>query len=237
MKTMGIKILLADDEPKILQLVKAYLETAEYTVLTASDGVQGFELFRNEAPDCAILDINMPGMDGLELARRMRKTSDIPIIFLTARLDEVDRVVGLELGADDYVVKPFSPRELVARVKAVLRRTARESPQNVEMKLGNEYRCGDVVVNCDKRTAYLHGTPVELTKVQFDILEVLIKAPGRVFTRAELLEAAIGSTFEGYDRTIDAHIKNLRKALGDDGNTPRYIGTVRGVGYRFLEQN
>lgn len=231
---MSRKILIADDEPKILQMVSAYLEAAGYSVITAPNGALALDAFRAGTPDCVVLDINMPELDGLDVAREIRKTADVPIIFLTARAEETDRIIGLELGADDYVVKPFSPRELVARVKAVLRRVPRESVAGIE-KDSDQIRCGDVVVDCVKRSVLVRGEPVELTKVQFDLLRTLIAEPGRVFPRAALLETTMGSTFEGYERTVDAHIKNLRKALADDGDSPRYIGTVRGVGYKFLE--
>lgn len=233
---MSRKILVADDEPKILQMVSAYLKAAGYSVMTAPNGALTLDAFRKEAPDCVVLDINMPELDGLDVAREIRKTSEAPIIFLTARAEETDRIIGLELGADDYVVKPFSPRELVARVKAVLRRAPRESLAGAE-KDSDQIRCGEVVVDCVKRSVLVRGESVELTKVQFDLLRTLIAEPGRVFPRAALLETTMGSTFEGYERTVDAHIKNLRKALGDDGDSPRYIGTARGVGYKFLEAN
>ena len=231
---MNRKILIADDEPKILQMVSSYLEAAGYAVITASNGALALESFRTATPDLIVLDINMPELDGLDVAREIRKTSEAPIIFLTARVEETERIIGLELGADDYIVKPFSLRELVARIKAVLRRLPRESSAGGN-KDAEQIRNGDVNIDCVKRSVIVRGESVELTKVQFDLLRVLIAEPGRVFPRAALLEATMGSTFEGYERTIDAHIKNLRKALGDDGDSPRYIGTVRGVGYKFLE--
>jgi DNA-binding response OmpR family regulator len=209
-------------------------------VVSASNGVEALTRFREMAPDCAVLDINMPGMDGLDVARDIRKISNVPIIFLTARVDETDRIVGLELGADDYVLKPFSPRELVARIKAVLRRYNPRGSDATERRTDHDaesavLRCGDVTLDPLKRIVTVRDEPKPVTKIQFDLLKVLISEPGRVFTRASLLEAALESTFEGYERTIDAHIKNLRKVLGDDGDSPRYIGTVRGVGYKFLE--
>lgn len=234
MGDMSRKILVADDEPKILQMVSAYLEAAGYSVIAAPNGALALDAFRKKAPDCVVLDINMPELDGLDVAREIRKISASPIIFLTARAEETDRIIGLELGADDYIVKPFSPRELVARVKAVLRRASRESSTGAE-KDSDQIRCGEVLVDRVKRSVLVRGESVELTKVQFELLMTLIAEPGRVFPRAALLETTMGSTFEGYERTVDAHIKNLRKALGDDGDSPRFIGTVRGVGYKFLE--
>lgn len=237
---MAWRILVADDEPKIIQIVSAYLESSAFEVIPASNGVEALARFQEMAPDCAVLDINMPGMDGLDVARAIRKGSDLPIIFLTARVDETDRIVGLELGADDYVLKPFSPRELVARIKAVLRRYNPKNPDATERRGGHDgesavLRCGDVAIDPLKRIVTIRDEPKPVTKIQFDLLKVLISQPGRVFTRAALLEAALESTYEGYERTIDAHIKNLRKVLGDDGDAPRYIGTVRGVGYKFME--
>jgi len=230
---MPSTILIADDEVKIVKMVAGYLEAAGYRTLSAHDGLQAFSLFRENDPDCIILDINMPGTDGLDVAREIRKTSSAPIIFLSARTDETDRIVGLELGADDYVSKPFSPRELVARVRAVLRRPPlTKADQDHESPL----RRGRLVLDPLKRSVNIGGEPRNLTAVQFDILAYLMREPGRVFSRLEVLEAAAGTSFEGYERTIDAHIKNIRKALGDDSGEPRFIGTVRGVGYRFLEQ-
>ncbi len=237
---MGRKILVADDEPKIIQIVSAYLESSGFEVISAANGTEALARFREVAPACALLDINMPGLDGFDVARAIRRVSDIPILFLTARVDETDRIVGLELGADDYVVKPFSPRELVARIKAVLRRSDRSAAGSVARPGSEEptalLRCGEVTVDLFKRGVTVRDVPKALTKVQFELLRVLISEPGRVFSRAALLEAAMETNFEGYERTIDAHIKNLRKVLGDDGDDPRYIGTVRGVGYKFLER-
>jgi DNA-binding response OmpR family regulator len=237
---MTRRILVADDEPKIIQIISAYLESSGFEVIPASNGVEALTRFHERQPDCAVLDINMPGMDGLDVARDIRKGSDLPIIFLTARVDETDRIVGLELGADDYILKPFSPRELVARVKAVLRRYNPQRSEAVERRTDSDaesaiLRCGDVALDLLKRIVTVRDESKPVTKIQFDLLKVLISEPGRVFTRAALLEAVLESTFEGYERTIDAHIKNLRKILGDDGEAPRYIGTVRGVGYKFLE--
>jgi len=225
-------ILVADDETKITALVASYLEASGFAVLQALNGTDALKVFSEKNPDCMILDINMPGMDGLSVAREVRKKSDIPIIFLTARTDEIDRIVGFELGADDYVSKPFSPRELVARVKAILRRKAVPA-SHASGKIIN----GTVVLDPEKRTCAIGGKPVELTTVQMDILMFMAKSPGRVWSRLEILGASSGTAFEGYERTIDAHVKNIRKAIGDDSDNPRYIETVRGIGYRFMEQN
>jgi len=230
---MPSRILIADDEVKIVRMVAGYLEAAGFRTLSAYDGLQALSIFRESNPDCVILDINMPGADGLDVAREVRKTSSVPLIFLSARTDETDRIVGLELGADDYVSKPFSPRELVARVRAVLRRPPLVVP---DKSRESRLRQGKLALDPMRRSVSVDGEAKNLTAVQFDILAYLIREPGRVFSRLELLEAAAGTSFKGYERTIDAHIKNIRKALGDDSDEPRFIGTVRGVGYRFLEQ-
>jgi DNA-binding response OmpR family regulator len=236
---MSQKVLVADDEEKIARMLGSYLEAAGFQVLLAFDGAQAISLFRSEAPDCLVLDINMPEADGLEVARELRRSSSVPIIFLSARADEVDRVIGLELGADDYVAKPFSPRELVARVRAVLRRGAAVSPAREGAREGASettlLRRGDLELDLRKRSAVAGGRSVTLTAVQFEILSLLMREPGRVWTRLEILERALGASYEGYERTIDAHVKNIRRALGDDSEDSKYIGTMRGVGYRFIE--
>jgi DNA-binding response OmpR family regulator len=223
-------ILVADDEAKIVDMVASYLEASGFRVQKAGSGSLALESFRLRPPDCLILDINMPGLDGLAVAREVRKSSELPIIFLTARADEVDRILGLELGGDDYVTKPFSPRELVARVRAVLRRS---SPREAGAR---QLVRGRLELDGVKRSLRLGGEAVILTTIQFDILALMMAEPGRVWTRLDILEGTSGSAFEGYERTVDAHIKNLRKALGDDSESPRFIETVRGVGYRFMEQ-
>jgi DNA-binding response OmpR family regulator len=234
---MPAKVLVADDEEKIATLVAGYLEASGFSAITAFDGEEALAAFRREAPDCVILDVGMPGADGFEVAREIRKTSSAPIIFLSARTDETDKVVGLELGGDDYVSKPFSPKELVSRVKAVLRRQGAGARAGVAARdAGSELKAGDLAVDTEKRLASVGGRRVELTAAQFDILVFLMRSPGRVFTRLEILEGAIGLAYEGYERTLDVHIKNIRKALGDDSDAPRYIGTVRGVGYRLVEE-
>jgi DNA-binding response OmpR family regulator len=232
---MAQKILVVDDEQKMVKLVRAYLEGAGYKVVAAFNGQQALTLFRHEQPDLVVLDLMLPEIDGLDVARTIRRSSDAPIIMLTARADETDRLVGLELGADDYVVKPFSPRELVARVRAVLRRTAKSSADAEAFAAPPVINVGELSLDLGRREVRLAGRPVDLTTIQFDLLAVLARRPGQVFTRLQLLDAVQGETFEGYERTIDAHIKNLRQALGDDPRDPRYILTVRGVGYKMLD--
>jgi DNA-binding response OmpR family regulator len=226
-------MLVVDDEEKIARMVGSYLEASDFEVLLAFDGHGALSAFASGRPDCVILDVNMPEKDGLAVAREMRRTSGVPIIFLSARTEEIDRILGLELGGDDYVTKPFSPRELVSRVKAVLRRSGRGGQASPEPAL--ILSCGDIELDPSKRAVRRRGEIVSLTAVQFDILAFLMSRPGRVFARIEILEGAAGISYEGYERTLDAHVKNIRKALDDDSDTPKYIGTVRGVGYKFIE--
>jgi DNA-binding response OmpR family regulator len=233
--TMPRKILVVDDELKMVRLVRTYLEGAGYQVVVAYDGQEALNVFRYDQPDLIVLDLMLPRIDGLDVAQAIRRRSEIPIIMLTARADETDRLIGLELGADDYVVKPFSPRELVARVRAVLRRAAKPSPGEVSSARPQAISAGDLTLDLGRREAYLSERRLELTTTQLDLLTVLAQHPGQVFTRMQLLDAVQGEAFEGYERTIDAHIKNLRRALGDDSRAPRYILTVRGVGYKFAE--
>jgi two-component system alkaline phosphatase synthesis response regulator PhoP len=227
---MSQKILVVDDEAEITKLVRAYLERAGFAVVTASEGVQALAVFRHERPNLVVLDLNLPGMDGLDICRALRRDSDVPIIMLTARIEETDRLIGLELGADDYIVKPFSPREVVARVRTVLRR-AEGTPVRPEV-----ISTAGVSLDLGQHAATLNGEPLELTTMEFELLALLVEHPGRVFTRLQLLEASQGAAYEGYERTIDVHIKNLRKKLGDDSQQPRFIETVRGVGYRFRRE-
>jgi DNA-binding response OmpR family regulator len=229
---MEKSILIADDEPKLVTLVQKYLEAAGFSVFGCKNGFVAMDLFRSKKPDLLILDINMPGMDGLSIAREVRKESDIPIIFLSARAEEIDKIVGFEVGADDYIPKPFSPRELVARTKAILRRNVQASREDV-----GQLTSGAIVMDLPKRTATVDGQPVVLTTAQFDILAYMMQQPGRVWSRLDLLGASSGSPFEGYERTVDAQIKNIRKAIGDTSDRPRFIETVRGIGYRFKEQD
>ena len=222
-----MKILVVDDEAKITKLVRAYLEQAGYTVIEAADGQTALIQARREKPDLIILDLMLPGIDGLDVTRALRREGNTPIIMLTARIEDTDRVVGLELGADDYVTKPFSPRELVARVRAVLRRTTGATPAAEILS------AGELVVDMEGHQAILANHPLELTPTEFDLLTVLVRHPGRAFTRLELLDRVQGETYEGYERTVDAHIKNLRAKLGDDPRHPHYIQTVFGVGYKL----
>jgi DNA-binding response OmpR family regulator len=232
---MPRKILVVDDELKMVKLVRTYLEGAGYNVVVAYDGQEALTVFRHEQPDLIVLDLMLPKIEGLDVARTIRRTSNVPIIMLTARSEELDRLIGLELGADDYVVKPFSPRELVARVRAVLRRTTEPPPGQVAPARRQVITAGDLALDLGRREASLAGRRIELTTAQLDLLAVLAQRPGQVFTRMQLLEAVQGEAFEGYERTVDAHIKNLRRALGDDPRDPRYILTVRGVGYKLAE--
>ena len=226
----GETILVVDDEPKIVKTVQAYLENAGFRVVTAEDGQMALTVFRHEKPALVILDLGLPGMDGLDVARRLHRDTNVPLIMLTARVDEADRLIGLELGADDYVTKPFSPRELVARVRAVLRRTGAEREQAPP-----PIAVGDLSIDLERRQVTIGGQAVELTPTEFDLLVVLARHPGRVFTRLELLDRVQGYAFEGYERTVDAHVKNLRHKIEPDPKQPRYVLTVYGVGYRFGE--
>lgn len=226
---MAKKILVVDDEFKIVQLVRAYLQQAGFAVLTASDGQQALTLFRVEQPALVILDLMLPDIDGLDVAREIRKESSIPIVMLTARAEDADRIAGLELGADDYVVKPFNPRELVARVRAVLRRTEGLTKSTM-------IEAGDLAIDLSTYEARLQGRVLDLTPIEFKLLATLAEQPGRVFTRLQLIEALSGTTYATLDRTIDTHIKNLRRKIERDPQNPKYIVTVRGVGYKFQEQ-
>ena len=223
------KILVVDDELKIARLVRDYLIEAGFDVVTASDGPGAVASARNERPDLVVLDIGLPGMDGLDVTRHIRSQSTTPIVMLTARTEETDRIIGLELGADDYVVKPFSPRELVARVKAVLRRSTGQIGQQT-------LRVRDLDIDLDRRTVRRGETPIDLTATEFDLLTTLCKQAGRVFTRAQLLDSIRGVSFESYERSIDSHIKNLRKKLESQSGQSKYIETVYGVGYRFNDE-
>ncbi len=224
---MAQTILVVDDEARIVKLVRDYLERAGFHVLDALDGEMALTLARREQPDLIILDLMLPGVDGLDVCRRLRRESGVPIIMLTARVEEADRIVGLELGADDYVTKPFSPRELVARVRATLRRASGEvGPPTV-------LRAGDVELDTASLMASVAGVPVDLTPTEFQLLATLVRQPGRIFSREQLLEAVHGVAFDGYDRSVDSHIKNLRRKIEPDPRKPSYIQTVYGVGYRF----
>jgi DNA-binding response OmpR family regulator len=224
---MSTKILVVDDEAKIVKLVRSYLEQAGFAVIEADDGQTALIQARREKPDLVVLDLGLPGIDGLDVARTLRRERDTPIIMLTARIEDTDKIVGLELGADDYMTKPFNPRELVARVRAVLRRTSSAAPAT------DMLRAGALTLDVGGHQATLDGRPLDLTPTEFDLLAVLIQNPGRAFTRLELLDRVQGDAYEGYERTIDAHIKNLRAKLGDDPRHSRCIQTVFGVGYKL----
>jgi DNA-binding response OmpR family regulator len=219
-------VLVVDDNAKIVEVLAEYLSAAGHDVVTALDGPSALERAGETRPDIALVDVMLPGIDGLDLTRRF-ESQGVPVILVTARGEEVDRLVGLEIGADDYIVKPFSPREVVARVKAVLRRCGRERSDAVAVV------AGDLEIDPERREVRVAGTPVELTRTEFDILHMLAEHPGRVYTRLQLLDAVSGDAFEGYERTMDAHIKNVRRKLGDDSKNPRYIRTVIGVGYKL----
>ena len=220
------RVLIIEDEMQLARVLQAYLEKAGFEVRTAHRGDTGLELFYREKPDIVLLDLNLPGMDGLDVARAIRRAGDTPIIMITARVDEADQLVGLELGADDYVTKPFSPRVLVARVRALLRRAqAAPTPRRI--------RVDDIEIDLDAHTVTRAGEPIHLTPTEFRLLVALARQPGRAFTREQLLQAIQDSPFVGYERTVDAHIKNLRAKLEPDPKHPRYIETVFGVGYRF----
>ncbi|MBM4464779.1 MAG: response regulator transcription factor [Chloroflexi bacterium] len=225
------RILVVDDNRKTVDLVQAYLEKDGYRVLTAYDGLQALELARQGRPGLIVLDLMLPGMDGLDVCRVLRgEGNKVPIIMLTAKTTETDKLIGLDLGADDYVTKPFSPRELLARVRAVLRRVGEE-----EVKGPSEVRFDDLVVDFVGHQVQVRGEPVHLTPTEFKLLEVLIREPGRAFSRLELLDRVFGYDFEGFERTIDVHVMNLRRKIEPDHKNPAYIKTVYGVGYRFAE--
>ena len=220
-------VLIVDDDIKTVDLVKLYLTRDGYGVLTAYNGIEALRLARESHPDLIVLDLMLPDMDGFEVCRVLRQESDVPIIMLTARSTDQDKLTGLGLGADDYVTKPFSPKELAARVQAVLRRLPRErGPEELEI--------GELSMNFAKHEAWLAGELLDLTSVEFKLLGVLAKEPGRVFSRTDLIEEALGYDFEGFDRTIDVHILNLRRKVERDPSHPRYIKTVYGVGYKFI---
>ena len=223
------KILIVDDEPKIVRLVADYLEAAGFAVTTARSGEEALMRARTDPrPDLVILDLGLPGLDGLDVTRALRRDGELPIIMLTARDDETDRIIGLELGADDYVTKPFSPRELVARVRAVLRRHSGSVTSEV-------MRAGDLTLDQPRMRVTRGEEPIELTATEFALLAAMARQPGRVFTRSQLLDAIHGVAFESYERAIDAHVKNIRRKLEPDPHSPRYVLTVYGVGYRLAD--
>ncbi|MCX6054788.1 MAG: response regulator transcription factor [Chloroflexi bacterium] len=224
---MSKKILVVDDEPQIVKVLKAYLEKDGFHVITASDGRAALATFDHEKPDFMILDLNLPSMDGLEICREIRHESNIPILMLTARVEEADKLIGLELGADDYVVKPFSPREVVARVKTIFKRTLGNQEESEIVEVGS------LIIDLLKHTVNIADKYIELTPTEFAILVTLARQPKRVFSRLQLMELAQGDAFEGYERTIDAHIKNIRLKMEPNPRKPIYIQTVFGLGYKL----
>ena len=227
---MNEKILVVDDEPQIVKLAQDYLERNGFRVVSAGDGTVAIDIARQQRPDLVVLDLSLPGTDGLDVCRELRRDSDVPIVMLTARAEETDRLIGLELGADDYITKPFSPRELVARVRAVLRRTqgANRNPGVI--------RVGDLEIDLNGRTISRDSGPVHLTRIEFNLLAAFAQSPGQVFTRAQLLDSLHGIAFEGFDRSVDAHIKNLRRKIEPDPSEPTYVLTVYGVGYKLADE-
>jgi len=223
-------ILVVEDEMKIARLVRDYLAHAGFEVIVTGDGDSAIASARGSKPDLVVLDLGLPGRDGLDVTRELRRTSNVPIVMLTARGDESDRVAGLELGADDYVVKPFSPKELVARVRAVLRRADAARAGGPEV-----LRVADVELDGPRMRVSVGGRPVEVTPTEFQLLATFMREPGRVFTRGQLLDAVHGVAIESYERAIDAHVKNLRRKIEPTPGKPRYVLTVRGVGYRFAD--
>jgi two-component system alkaline phosphatase synthesis response regulator PhoP len=221
-------ILVVDDEPKITQLVRDYLESAGFAVVTAGDGREALMRAHTERPDLVILDLGLPQLDGLDVTRSLRRDGDLPIIMLTARDDETDKLIGLELGADDYVTKPFSPRELVARVRAVLRRRDRGRGDDL-------LRAGALTLDVPRMRLEVDGRTIELTATEFNLLAAMARQPGRVFTRSQLLDAIHGIAFDAYERAIDAHVKNIRRKIELDAHDPRHLLTVYGIGYRLAD--
>jgi two-component system alkaline phosphatase synthesis response regulator PhoP len=225
-------VLVVDDEPRIAEIAKDYLERGGFRVTTAGNGADALALARARHPDLIVLDLGLPIVDGLDVTRALRKQSNVPIIMLTARVDESDKLIGLELGADDYVTKPFSPKELVARIRAVFRR--------IDAALGrgdvtDVIRAGDVTLDKRRMQAAVGKRSIDLTTTEFELLATLASQPGRVFTRAQLLDAIRGDQIESFDRAIDAHVKNLRRKLEPDPHKPRYVLTVHGTGYKFAD--
>ena len=224
------RVLIVDDEPAIVRLIRDYLERAGFDVMTAANGEDALQVFARSHPDLVILDLTLPRMDGLDVARALRRAGDVPIIMLTARTEEVDRVAGLELGADDYVTKPFSAREIVARVRAVLRRAQAAAMHEDVVHVGDS-----IVLDAPRMHVQVDGREVLLTATEFQLLLHMARQPGRVFTRAQLLDAVHGVAVESYERAIDAHVKNIRRKLEPDPRSPRHLQTVFGVGYRLVD--
>ncbi len=224
-------ILVVDDEPRIAEIARDYLERAGFKVTTAGSGADALAFARSRRPDLIVLDLGLPHVDGLDVTRTLRRQSSVPIIMLTARVDESDKLIGLELGADDYVTKPFSPKELVARVRAVFRRI------DVAPERGDLIRAGEVTLDKRRMQARVGAQSIDLTSTEFELLATLASQPGRVFTRAQLLDAIRGVEVESFDRAIDAHVKNVRRKLEPDPRNPRYVLTVHGVGYKFADSD
>jgi DNA-binding response OmpR family regulator len=229
---VGTKIVLVDDEPEILTLVRDYLTRDGFNVITALNGLEGIQIIEKEKPDLVLLDWMLPGMSGLEMCKRLRETSTIPIIMLTAKSEEIDRVLGLEFGADDYIVKPFSLRELAARIKTVLRRSSGGIQENSNTSLLIR---GELYIDVSSHKVTKRGQEVLLTPTEFNILHLLALRPGTVYSRLQLLRQAMGEEYLYYERSIDTHVSNLRKKIEDNPSDPKYIETVFGVGYRFGE--
>lgn len=227
---MNERILVVDDEPKIVKLARDYLERSGYVVLTAGDGRSALTIARSEKPDMVVLDLNLPELDGLDVCRTLRRESDVPIIMLTARIDETDRLIGLELGADDYITKPFSPRELVARVRAVLRRV-RGGLVPAEF-----VQVGDIEIDLNGHRVSRAGETLQLTRIEFNLLAILAQHAGQTLSREQLLDRLHGFAQDSYERSIDAHVKNLRRKLEPDPSNPVYILTVYGIGYKFNDE-
>ena len=228
--TAATRLLVVDDEAPIVELLRGYLVREGWDVLAASDGPTAVEMARERAPDVIVLDVMLPGLDGFEVLRQIRTFSDAYVIMLTARAEEIDRIVGLSAGADDYLVKPFSPRELVARVRALLRR-----PRPAQVDGAERREMGDLVIDLPRRSVTVRGTPVTLTTIEFDLLTTLAREAGVVLSRQRLLDRVWGMDYVGDEHVVDVHLANLRRKLGDDAAHPRYIETVRGVGFRFKE--
>ena len=224
---MDFKVLVVDDDINVLSLLKEYLENTGFKVFAANNGDKAIEIFKTEKLDILILDVMLPNKDGFEITKEIRQNSNIPILMLTARVEEFDKILGFELGIDDYVTKPFSPKELVVRIKAILRRTQKSTPQN------NTLTSEDLILNDLSHTVTLQEKEISLTRTEFDILEILMKNPGQVLTREILTEKILGYTYDTSDRTMDVHIKNLRQKIEEDSSNPKFILTVYGIGYKF----
>ena len=228
-EVMGSTILVVEDDPGTQEIVEMYLRRDGHKVVTAQDGIEGLRLAKEAHPNLVVLDLMLPGLDGLEVCRALRAESEVPVVMLTARVEEEDRLAGLDMGADDYLTKPFSPRELAARVRAVLRRTAGDALEQGPAELA----CGGVRMDLKHHAVYANGAQITLTPTEFRLLAMLIREPGRIFTREQIIDRVFGYDFDGFDRTVDAHVSNLRRKLGASGKSSSNIHTVYGVGYRF----